>query len=261
MRTISRADNHSAVAAAAYRSGSVLKDERTGQRLKTLSEKTSLPARVLSLSVSPLAITHSTKPIQAILKGDDFRKPEKSFAAAATTPAKDNAARAVWHKEVTIKIQSLDQTRAERAPITVKEPMDSSKVWKVEANEKGKIILERMQADIRERKAEMPRTNPDGFSGRFNNPSKSATDEAAIQKVRTEAKATRAKVPPDMRAEPYSNESSKSPKQESGFSNKFKSAGQTAAEDSKPKMSSAFNTASKARMSEGGPKPSSPHMK
>lgn len=138
--------------------------------------------------------------------------------------------------------------------------MDSPKVWKVEANEKGKIILERMQADIRERKAEMPKTNPDGFSGRFNNPSKSATDEEVIQKVKMEAKAARAKVPPDMKAEPYSNEGSESPKQETGFSNKFKSVGQTATEDRKPKMSSAFNGASKANQTQKEPEAPEPKI-
>lgn len=117
----------------------------------------------------------------------------------------------------------------------------------IEANEKGEIILERMQADIRIRKAEMPKPNRDGFSGIFNYPSKTTTDQVVIQKVRTEANVSRAKVPPDMRAEPYDDEDSKASKPESGFSSHFKTAGQSAAEDSSPKMSSAFNRASETR--------------
>lgn len=76
---------------------------------------------------------------------------------------------------MTVRIKSLDALRATRTPIVINEPIDSPKVWKIEANEKGKIILERMQADIWERKAEMPKLNIDGFSGRFNYPSKTAT--------------------------------------------------------------------------------------
>ncbi len=212
----------------------------------------------LSASVSPLAITHSTKPIQEIIRGEAIKRPEKAFTAATTTPQKDNAARAVWHKDVTVQIRSLEQVRVERAPIKIQEPMDSPKIWKVEANDKGKAILVRMQADIRERKAEMPKSNPDGFSGRFNNPSKSATDEEAIQKVRTEAKAARAKVPPDMRAEPYSYGDSKTAAPESGFSKGFKSAGQTMAEEKPAKMSSAFNKASKVNTALKGPESPEP---
>lgn len=210
----------------------------------------------LANSASPLAITNSTKPTKQILKGEDSKRFDKSFTAATTAPLKDNAARAVWHKEVTVHIKSLDSIRTTRTPIIIQEPMDSPKVWKVEANERGKVILERMQADIRERKAEMPKSNPDGFSGRFNNPSKNATDEEAIQKVRTEAKTSRAKVPPDMRAEPYGDEGSKTAAPESGFSKGFKTAGQATAEENKPKMSSAFNTASKA--SEASEEPNRP---
>ncbi len=212
----------------------------------------------LSVSVSALAITHSTKPIQAILKGEDFRRPEKSFTAAATAPAKDNAARAVWYKEVKAQIKSLEQVRVERAPIKIQEPMDSPKVWRVEANERGRVILNRMQADVRERKAEMPKPANEGFSGRFNHPSKSATDEEVIQKVRTEAKAARAKVPPDMRAEPYGFEEAKTPKQESGFSNEFKSASQNISADKIVKISLAFNHSSKFASLSHGPESSRP---
>jgi hypothetical protein len=213
---------------------------------------------VLGSSVSAVAINNSINPVKVVLKVQDSKRPEKSFTVAATAPAKDNAARAVWHKEVTVQIKSLEQLRAERTPIKAQEPMDSPKVWKVEANDKGKIILERMQADIRERKAEMPKSNPDGFSGRFNNPSKSATDEEAIQKVRAEAKAARSRVPPDMRAEPYGDKNSNTPKQESGFSKDFASAGQDNTEELKPKMSSAFNTASKENETRKGPSPDKP---
>lgn len=198
----------------------------------------------LSSSASPLAITHSTKPIQAILKGEDFKRPEKYFTIAANAPLKDNAARTVWHKEVRIQIKSLEQTRAERAPIITSAAMDSPKVWLVEANEKGKIILERMQADIRERKTEMPKLNPDGFSGRFNNPSKSATDEEAIQKVRTEAKTARAKVPPDMQAEP--NSSSAKSEAKTGFSGTWRNATQHETETHNQTMGSKFNKAAKS---------------
>lgn len=199
----------------------------------------------LSTSISPLAITHSAKPIQITLKGEDFKGPKNSFTVAVNTAPKDNSARTVWHKEVTVQIKSLDTIRTTRTPIKIQEPMDSPKVWRVEANEKGKIILERMQADIRERKAEMPKSNPDGFSGRFNNPSKSATDEAVIQKVRTEAKAARAKVHPDMKAEPYGYKDIKKSKPKNGFSSAFKNAGENTAEDKSANMSSAFNNASR----------------
>ena len=106
-----------------------------------------------------------------------------------------------------------------------------------------------------QRKAEMPKSNPDGFSGRFNHPSKTATDEEAIQKVRTEAKAARAKVPPDMRAEPYGEQHSKDSKPSSGFSSHFKTAGQNAPEDKAAKMSSTFNGASRANKPDAEPEP------
>jgi hypothetical protein len=215
----------------------------------------------LSTSVSPLAITQSTKPIQAMLKGEDFKRPEKSFTAAATAPPKDNSARAVWHKEVTIKIQSLDKIRSDRAAIIIKEPMDSQKVWLVEANQRGRAILDRMQADIREQKAEIYKPNVSNFSGKFNHPTKIITEDEVIQKTRTEAKAARAKVPPDMRAEPYSFEDAKTATPESGFSKGFKTAGQNTAEEKKPKMSSAFNTATKADSAAQEPEPPEPKAK
>ncbi|PZQ45331.1 MAG: hypothetical protein DI551_07675 [Micavibrio aeruginosavorus] len=212
----------------------------------------------LASSTSTVAISHPTKPIDTVTKGEHHKRREKFFTAATTTPLKDNAARTVWHKEVTIQIRSLEQARAERTPIKSQEPMDSAKVWKVEANEKGKVILERMQADIRERKAEMPKANPDGFSGRFNNPSKSATDEAAIQKVKIEAKAARAKIPPDMRAEPYGDSILKASKPNSGFSNSFKTAGQAALKEKSTKMSWAFNRTSRASDPPTEPAPQEP---
>ena len=178
----------------------------------------------------------------------------------AATPPKDND-RSVWHKEVKLQIKSLDQARSERTPIPIKEPMDSPKVWRVEANDKGKVILERMQADIRERRAEIYKPNDSSFSGRFNHPSKTITEDEVIQKVRTEAKAARAKVPPDMRAETYSFEDSSTPKQKTGFSNHFKNAGQAEPEEKAAKMSSAFNGASKAEKNSEEPKPSEPRAK
>lgn len=74
----------------------------------------------LGNSISPLVITTSTRPVKEILKGEDSKRIEKSFTAAIAAPPKDNSARAVWHKEVTIKIQSLDQIRAGRALTIVK---------------------------------------------------------------------------------------------------------------------------------------------
>jgi hypothetical protein len=118
-----------------------------------------------------------------------------------------------------------------------------------------------MQADIRERKAEIPKTNPDGFSGRFCNPSKSTTDEKAIQKVRTEAEAARAKIPPDMWAEPYGGENAKNREPESGFSKGFKAAEQAAVEEKKPKMSSVFNGGSKANKVASDLRPEGPKAK
>jgi hypothetical protein len=105
----------------------------------------------LANSASPVAIDNSTKPITAITRGENSKPPEKPFTVAATLPKDNN--RSVWHKEVKLQIKSLDQVRSERTPIPIKEPMDSPKVWRVEANDKGKVILERMQADIRERKS------------------------------------------------------------------------------------------------------------
>ena len=139
--------------------------------------------------------------------------------------------------------------------------MDSPKVWLVEANQRGRAILDRMQADIRERKAEIYKPNCSNFSGKFNHPTKIMTEAEVIQKVRTEAKAARAKVPPDMRAEPYGHEDSKAAAPESGFSKGFKTAGQTTAEERKPKMSSSFNTASKADEPETEPNPTGPKVK
>ena len=207
----------------------------------------------LANSASPVAISNSTKPTTAIIKGQDSKRPDKPFTVA-TTPLKDND-RSVWHKEAKLQIKSLDQMRSERTPIPIKEPMDSPKVWKVEANDKGKVILERMQADIRERKAEIYKPNDSNFSGRFNHPSKTATDEEVIQKVRMEAKAARDKVPPDMRAEPYSFGDSSTPKQKTGFSNQFKNAGQAELEEKTSKMSSTFNKASKNNSPARGPNP------
>ncbi len=215
---------------------------------------------VLASRISPLAITNSTKPAKEILKGEDSKKLDKSFTAATTAPLKDNAARAVWHKEVTVQIKSLEQTRAERAPIITREPMDSPKVWLVEANQRGRAILDRMQADIRERKAEIYKANDSNFSGKFNHPTKTITEDEVIQKVRTGAKAARAKVPPDMRAEPYNSEDSSAAKQKTGFSNQFQNAGQSAPQEKSAKMSSAFNGASKAEKPAVEPKPTGPEQ-
>ena len=214
----------------------------------------------LANSASPVAINNSTKPTTAIIKGDESKKPVKTFTVAAM-PTRDNNDRSVWHRDVKLKIKSLDQVRSERTPIPIKEPIDSPKVWRVEANERGRVILDRMQADIRERKAEVYKPNDSNFSGRFNHPTKIITEDEVIQKVRTEAKAARAKVPPDMRAEPYSFEDSKTPKQDTGFSNKFKTAGQAAPEENKPKMSSTFNGASKANQTTDGPEQPEPKAK
>lgn len=140
----------------------------------------------LTSSPSTLSIGNPAMPIKEVLKGDGPKRPEKPFTAAATAHATDNADRSVWHKEVTVKIKSLDQIRAERAPIILTEPMDSPKVWKVEASEQSRIILQRMQADIGERKAALHVPNASGFSGSFNNPTKIVTETEAIQKVRSQ---------------------------------------------------------------------------
>ncbi len=139
--------------------------------------------------------------------------------------------------------------------------MDSPKVWLVEANQRGRAILDRMQAAIRERKAKSYKPNDSNFSGKFNNPTKIITEAEVIQKVRAEAKTARAKVPSDMRAEPYSYEGSKTAAPESRFSKGFKTAGQIAPEGNKPKMSSAFNCASKAKYNADGPERPSPKAK
>ncbi len=55
VRTISRADNHSAVAAAAYRSGQILKDERTGQSHNYRNRKGILNALIFLPSTAPEA--------------------------------------------------------------------------------------------------------------------------------------------------------------------------------------------------------------
>lgn len=135
------------------------------------------------------------------------------------------------------------------------------KVWLIEANQRGRAILDRMQADIRERKAEIYKPNASNFSGKFNNPTKIITGTEAIQKVRVEAKAARAKVPPDMRAQPYAYEDLKTTAPESGFSKGFKTAGQPMMEERKPKMSEAFNSASIANKIEVEPNPTGPEVK
>lgn len=215
----------------------------------------------LSTSVPPLAITPSGKASQAILRGEDFKRPQRSFTAASNTPLKDNAARPVWHKEVAVKIKSLDAIRATRAPTLIQEPMDSPKVWKIEVSDSAKTILIRIQADIRKRKSETPELNSTGFSGTFNRPSRTATETDTIHKVRLEAKTAREKVPPDMRAETYGDENSETSKPETGFSSKFKAAGQNVPEDKSAKMSSAFNAASKPKSDNHEPKPNEPRTK
>lgn len=76
--------------------------------------------------------------------------------------------------------------------------------------------------------------------------------------MRIEAKAARAKVPPDMRAEPYGFEDSGKPKQKTGFSNQFKNAGQAEPEEKSAKMSSSFNKASENNGPDNGPEPTGP---
>lgn len=208
---------------------------------------------------SPVAINNSTNPTMAIVRGEDSKRPEKPFTVAATPP-KDNS-RSVWHKEVKLQIKSLDQVRSDRTPIPIKEPMDSPTVWKVEANERGRAILDRMQADIRERKAAESPRNKVGFSGAFNHPTRTVTDDEAIQKVRKEAKAARAKVPPDMRAEPYEFKSSESSMRKDRFSKHWQDAGRTTAEPKKAKMSSSFNASSKVEENIHKQKPPDPKSK
>lgn len=157
------------------------------------------------------------------------------------------------------EIKSLDQVRLERTHIPIKEPMDSPKFWKVEANDKGKIILERMQADIRERKAAFHKPNDSNFSGRFNHPSKTATEDEVIQKVKTEAKAARANIPPDMRAEPYDSEAP--PKSKTGFSGAWSNATKPEPEQPKQTMGSKFNSAAGNGTSSKNDRDSSPKNK
>jgi hypothetical protein len=107
----------------------------------------------------------------------------------------------------------------------------------------------------------IPTPNQNNFSEKFNNPTRTVTNDEVIQKVKIEAKAARAKVPPDMRAKPYSFNDSNAPKQKTGFSNQFKSAGQAAQEDNKSKMSSAFNGASKAHKGSQGPEWPEPRVR
>lgn len=107
------------------------------------------------------------------------------------------------------------------------------------------MTLIRMQAEIRERKSEMPKSSLNGFSGRFNHPSKIATDEVAIQKVKREAKYARAKIPPDMQVRPYYNSSAKPSKLVSKLSNGFMTAKDPVGEKSPIEMKAAFRAAAK----------------
>lgn len=167
----------------------------------------------------------------------------------------------IQDRALTAKIQSLDRARSERTPIIIQAPMDSPKVWLVEANERGRVILDRMQTDIRERKAEIYKANNQGFSGKFNYPTKNATDLEAIQKVRLEAATKRAKISPDMRSNPYNKEHFKGSKQYSDFSSVFQTTEQTAQEGKRTsKMSAKFNRASKDNRV-NGPVPTAPILK
>lgn len=126
--------------------------------------------------------------------------------------------------------------------IVIQEPMGSPKVWSIEVSDKAKTILMRMQADIRQRKAEMPKLNTDGFSGKFNNPSRAATDKESILKVKMEAKVTRAKVPPDLRAELYGDQKDTS-ELKAEFFGMWDNAAQSRPKPSRSKMTSGFNRA------------------
>lgn len=90
----------------------------------------------------------------------------------------------------------------------------------------------------------LPTPNNAGFSGRFNHPTKIVTEHEAIQKVRTEAKAARAKVPPEFRAEPYTGKNTSTLR--TGFSSVWDNTAPPKAEQPpRPKMSAGFNRVAK----------------
>jgi hypothetical protein len=161
-------------------------------------------------------------------KTDDSKRPEKVFT---TAPPKED-----------------------QRPITSKALSDPS-VWRVEVNDRGSKALERIHTDIRERKATMPPPTDKGFSY----PTKIITNKAAIEKVRIEAIAVRAKVPPEFRAQPYSSYESKTTNYKTGFSNQWEKAVKPPSEAGRVKMSSAFNSASNAPISNS--EPPSPKVK
>lgn len=85
------------------------------------------------------------------------------------------------------------------------------------------------------------------FSKAQEGPHKTATYSQVREKVRAEAEAKRAKVPPKYRAEPYERPDNTTENSQTKRQNDFSQAAKAENEQTRPKMSDAFNMKSGAK--------------
>jgi hypothetical protein len=148
------------------------------------------------------------------------------------------------------------------APITKPESMVAKpyttdpadrKNWFIPASDKMRPFQRSVEAALEAQRRAAPQQRPSNtktqssFAKAQEGPHKTATYSQVREKVRAEAEAKRAKVPPEYRAEPYERADSKTEKPQTKKQNAFSQAAKAKNQQTRPKMSDAFNMQSGAQ--------------
>ncbi|AEP09573.1 MobQ family relaxase [Micavibrio aeruginosavorus] len=138
------------------------------------------------------------------------------------------------------------------------------KNWFIPASDKMRSFQRSIEAALEAQRKAAPQQRPSNtetqssFSKAQEVPHKAATYSQVREKVRAEAEAKRAKVPPEYRAEPYERADSTTEKPQTKKQSAFSEAAKAENEQTKPRMSDAFNMksgAKKSRQTSPGRKP------
>lgn len=141
------------------------------------------------------------------------------------------------------------------------EPADR-KSWFIPASDKMRPFQHSIETALEAQRKAEPQQRPSNtetqssFAKAQEGPHKTATYSQVREKVRAEAEAKRAKVPPEYRAEPYERSDSATENPQTKGQSAFSKAAKTESTPPRPRMSDTFNMKSGAQ----GTSPESPHQ-
>ena len=166
---------------------------------------------------------------------------------AQPTPEKQNE----YKQKMPVKIKAMEKELARHKIAEPKAPPapEDRKSWFTPASKETQKLQDVISKKIKEMRQATPKPEPQpktttktqtSFEKTQERPVKTATNEAIKEKIRAEAEAKRANIPPEFRAKPYEQRTEETPKP---------------AEEPKTEAKSAFSSASSAQNTEAPSKP------